>query len=72
MTVPISAGAEASSPAGAIVTFVPDPSATDIGAVTVSCTLFDDPTVAVVSGDEFPIGGILDATPLPRTVRVAE
>jgi len=56
LTIPVSAGAEASNLAGASVMFDPLPSATDIGSVSVSCALFDDPTVTVVSGDQFPIG----------------
>ena len=56
LTIPASAGAEAMSPSGASVDFLPLPSATDIGTATVACWLFDDPMVTVESGDQFPTG----------------
>jgi hypothetical protein len=55
LTVPVSASASATELEGANVTFEPVPSATDIGAVSVTCTAFD-PAVAVQSGSLFPIG----------------
>ena len=55
LTIPSSAGAAATDPAGANVTFNPVPSATDIGSVSVTCTAFN-PAVEVESGDLFPIG----------------
>ena len=55
LTIPTSASDEATDPAGTTVTFAPIPSATDIGAVSVTCTAFN-PAVEVQSGDLFPIG----------------
>ena len=55
LTIPASASGSATDPAGTTVTFAPIPSATDIGAVSVTCTAFD-PAVVVQSGSLFPIG----------------
>ena len=57
LSIPIAASADATSAAGAAVTFSPIPSALDLGVtvVPVSCVAFDPP-VAVTSGSQFPIG----------------
>jgi hypothetical protein len=55
--IPVAAAADATSTAGAAVTFNPIPSALDLGVtvVPVTCTAFA-PAVAVASGSQFPIG----------------
>jgi uncharacterized protein YjbI with pentapeptide repeats len=60
LTIPAGAGAEATGPGGAAVTFSPIPSATDTvdTSVPVTCTAFDPP-MTVGDGSTFPIGSWL-------------